>query len=136
MMDQRPNSSTEQADLRELIEYFAGDMYCPLCGQPYPYEGIRVARDQDTNISASQHERRYTLSMQCDCCGTGSSITAAVPRRDHLHGEQSAPELTPLEVLRFAVTPPVTVDDVLDIHVFLKHFRGDFSGLDGPHRGA
>jgi len=38
-------------------------------------------------------------------------------------------DLTPAEFSRFHYTEPVTADDVLRMHAFLKGFEGDFKGI-------
>jgi hypothetical protein len=38
-------------------------------------------------------------------------------------------EVSPVERRRFATLPPISFDDVLDMHEFLKHFNGDFRTL-------
>jgi hypothetical protein len=120
-MDQRqhPSSSTN-AETEELIEHLAGDGHCPLCGAAYGAEGIRVVRE---------YESRWILSVHCHCCGTGSMITAAVPSPFYSTC-QSKTELMPEELLSFANVRPVNTDDVLDMHVYLRQFQGDFSSLD------
>jgi hypothetical protein len=42
-----------------------------------------------------------------------------------------ASELTPAELRVVAQQPPITADDVLDMHGFLEEFDGDFEGLIG-----
>ncbi len=87
----------------QLAEQLAGDLLCPLCGTPYLEEGIHVLRHQGN---------RWTLSVQCYCCGSGSLITAHV---------QVSPDLNPGELIVFAQMPPLSEDDVLDIHNALQH---------------
>jgi hypothetical protein len=38
--------------------------------------------------------------------------------------------LMPEELLSFGNVRPVSTDDVLDMHVYLRQFQGDFSSLD------
>src|SRR5438132_14229576 len=116
-MDQRLNSS---ANIEQLIEHLTGDSHCPLCGAEYLQEGIGVLRED---------ESRWILSVHCHCCGTGSMITAAVP--SHFYSVcQSKTELMPEELLSFCNVRPVSTDHVLDMHVYLRQFQGDFSSLD------
>lgn len=105
-MTQRPDAnpaSKRQAD--ELIQHLTGDPAaepnCPLCGSAYEADGVCVIQ---------RDESRLTLSLQCFCCGTGSLMTAPA---------QLAPE----------ATAPLTLDDVLAWHRFLKKYRGDLVTL-------
>jgi hypothetical protein len=38
-------------------------------------------------------------------------------------------DLTPEEEKRLELWPPITADDVLDVHEFVKGFDGDFEAL-------
>jgi hypothetical protein len=126
-MDQRFDLHSQPGSderLKALIEHFAGDAHCPLCGEPYAREEIRVLRQQ---------EHRWTVSVQCLCCGSGSLITAMLPDSDHVEALRSqccSHELTPGEARWFASVAPLTSQDVLDWRVYLQHFHGDFAGLD------
>lgn len=117
-MDPLPGQYTEH-EIRELIEHLAGDVHCPLCGECYAREGIRVAHQQET---------RWMLSIQCQCCGSGSRITAALPR-DLQYSRSAGSELTLAEWRLFARAQRLSMDDVLDMREFLQEFQGDFSGL-------
>jgi len=90
----------------QLAEQLAGDLLCPLCGSGYSSDGIHVVRHEGN---------RWTLSVQCFCCGTGSLITA------HAH---VSPELTPGELVIFAHLPPLNDNDVLDMHDALRQMTG------------
>jgi hypothetical protein len=107
-----------EGSLDELIEHLAGDGRCPLCGGAFTRDArICVVRG-----------RRLILSVQCYCCGTGSLISAPAPQHSGLY-QPPHTELTPAESLHFAHTDPLSSDDVLDMHNFLRHFRGDLAGL-------
>jgi hypothetical protein len=107
-----------ERDFRELIEHLAGDAHCPLCGARYSREAICITREAGT---------RWRLSVQCHCCGTASQITATMPPPEQAF--EVPMELTPAEAFLFAQTQPLSEDDVLDVHIFLKHFLGDFTTL-------
>ncbi len=111
-LDSHPLSSSSD----QLAEQLAGDLLCPLCGNAYVEEGIHVLRHQGN---------RWTLSVQCYCCGSGSLITA------HAH---VSPDLSPGELIVFAQMPPLSEDDVLDMHAALQQqrsYRFFFGSADG-----
>lgn len=99
--DQKSNPLPSGSD--QLAEQLAGDLLCPLCGIAYTADGIRMVRHTGN---------RWTLSVQCFCCGTGSLLTA------HAH---ISPDLTPGELVIFAQMAPLSEDDVLDMHHALQH---------------
>ncbi len=94
--------------IQELIGDASGALNCPLCDAPHEADGVQVVQ---------QVGDRYTLSVQCFCCGTGSLMTVRAP----LGTDQT--------VESFAHFPPINTDDVLDWHRFLGHYHGDFFTL-------
>jgi hypothetical protein len=78
-----------------------------------------------------ERERRWILSLHCLCCGTASLITAAVPNPPAISRESAIPsELTLAERHACAQRTPISDEDVLDVHVYLRGFQGDLSSLD------
>jgi hypothetical protein len=139
-MDQRRDPRADQ-EFHELIEQLAGDGCCPLCREPYSPEGVQVVR-RVAHSAAQPHNRRWTLSVKCHCCGACSTITAdsarSIPPARQSTGDavghgpavaQPAGELTPAEMLLFADSSPLSIDDVLDVHVFLREYRGGLSEI-------
>jgi hypothetical protein len=94
--------------IQELIGDADGALSCPLCGQPHEADGVRVLRHLG---------ERYTLSVQCFCCGTGSLMTVRAPLGDEPADEWSAH------------LQPIGVDEVLGWHRFLAEYRGDIQSL-------
>ncbi|MCL5273202.1 MAG: hypothetical protein M1434_00440 [Chloroflexi bacterium] len=119
-MNRRPDACDDD-DVRELVENLAGDGCCPLCGQSYRREDIRVVREY-------LRANRWILSMSCHCCGTGSLITAQAPQQVYVR-RRPPTELTARELRQLADTAPLTSDDVLDMHIFLSQFQGDLQHL-------
>ncbi len=64
---------------------------------------------------SSRHERRKAL-LEAEALGEGA-LTEAVLADEPPLGADHAP------------AAPVTVDDVIDMHLFLKHFDGNFAAL-------
>ncbi len=87
-----------------------GDLNCPLCGSAYEADQLHpIRKDSD----------RWTLSVQCFCCGTGSLITTPAFMADEFTSD--AHNQQPLL--------PLTVDDVLEWHQLLQQFQGDWMRL-------
>ena len=90
---------------------------CSVCGQ----------RDDVSNIKVLDHEDElWFLSVFCSSCGTQGLIAAVVQESNIA---EVITDLTEAEYDRFAESEVVGVDDVLDIHSFLKGFDGDFASL-------
>ena len=90
---------------------------CSGCGQRYEMENIEVL---------GHHENMWFMSVFCVACRAQYLVTAVID-------EESAPEtvtdLSAAEEEKFRDAEGLKVDEVLDMHSFLKRFDGDFSRL-------
>lgn len=88
---------------------------CAYCGQQFTQD----------NIDLLEHEGDlWYFSVYCQSCKSKGIMTATMKNREVLEADA---ELTKAETGKFST--PVCLDDVLDIHTFLKDFGGDFSAL-------
>ena len=77
------------------------------------------------------------VTVVCEGCQHQGFITAIIQGRapeSNRAPRVPTPELTPAERARFAVATPVATDDLLDLHLFLEAFDGDFAALFGCAR--
>jgi len=98
--------------IKELI----ANIKCGVCGELYESGNIRVLGYQ---------EDLWFLSVSCSACHT-QALVAAVVR------EESVEVMTDLkeeEYAKFAEMKPVSGNEVLDMHEFLKNFTGDVSDV-------
>ena len=90
---------------------------CSICGQKYDASNIKVL---------DQEEGLWVLSVYCSSCGTQGLIAAVVQEGNIT---DVITDLTEAEYERFDGGEVVGVDDVLEMHSFLKGFDGDFACL-------
>lgn len=87
---------------------------CPVCQKKYdPSKVVLLAED----------DRKTVLHIACESCGISSLVFVSLGKM----GAVSFGVLTDLgreEVRAFYGTEPVSTDDVLEAHRFLKGFRG------------
>lgn len=90
-------------------------LHCPQCGNTYDNGDIGVLRETDNNILAT---------ITCSKCQHQSVVTMALGQMQSagLSSDLKAPELT-----RLLDQDPITTDDLLDIHTYLKKTKGDFA---------
>jgi hypothetical protein len=100
-----------------LIKRLIASIKCGSCGQYY----------QEDNIDVIEHsDELWFLRVFCSSCYTRCLVAAII-------GEDKKAkvitDLTEAELDRFKDVDRVRVDDVLDMHNFLKDFDGDFPRL-------
>lgn len=98
-----------------FIKRLMSKMKCSVCGQRYETGNVHVLGHQDD---------LWFLSVACSSCHT-QGLVAAVIREGK--PAQLVTDLTQEELAKFRDSEAVGIDDVLDIHNFLKNFGGDFS---------
>ena len=91
---------------------------CSICGKNYEAASIRLV---------GQEEGLWFLSAFCGHCRTQGLIVAVVEKSGL--GDEASSDLTEPEHYRFISEEAVGVDDVVDMHNFLKEFNGDFAAL-------
>ena len=90
---------------------------CTDCGQPYEIDNIEVL---------GHHEDMWFISVYCVACRAQYLVTAVI------EGETAPETITDLsaaELEKFRDVESLKLDEVLDMHSFLKKFDGDFSRL-------
>lgn len=115
--------------LRTQLEAYA----CASCGRTYVASHIRVL---------AQREDLFFVDLACEGCGA-EAVAIVTIETESAEGEQV--QTSDLGTRRRRrrrspgrgvkeQSPPVTVDDVLSMHLFLRDFDGDFRRLfrDGP----
>ena len=109
---------------------------CSACQRQYMLEDFSVIGHRD---------HLWMVTVVCEGCRNQGFITAIVEQPDSVPeaivererrarpGKRPprATDLTPADRERFADTTPVSVDDLLDLSVFLDDFGGDFTALFG-----
>ena len=100
-----------------FLKRFVSTMKCSVCGQRYELSSIKVL---------GHLEDLWFLSVFCPACHT-KGFVAAVIKEGRL--PEVVTDLTEADFARLRGVGKVEVDDVLDMHNFLKEFEGDFRRL-------
>lgn len=91
-------------------------LHCPQCGNLYTDSEVGVLQESDMAILAT---------ITCAKCHYQSVVTLSL-------GSNSMPasfssDLKPAEMTKFINLEPLSSDDLLDIHQFLKKTKGNFN---------
>jgi hypothetical protein len=100
-----------------LILRLIAKLRCLDCGQFYdPHDLAVLQRGQDV----------WVFSARCGRCHKLTHIVVFM----HLNADvEPVGDLTPEELEISDQWPPITSDDVLDVHELLEHFDGDLAAL-------
>jgi hypothetical protein len=100
-----------------LVKRLIASIKCGSCGQYY----------EEDNIDVIEHsEELWFMRVFCSSCHS-KSLVAAIIREDKK--AEVITDLTEAELDKFKDMDGVRVDDVLDMHNFLKNFDGDLPRL-------
>ena len=100
-----------------FIKRLVATVRCGVCGEHYDGQNVKVLGHRDA---------LWFLNVFCPACGSQGLLAAAIKE-----GELLWPitDLSETEQARFRNLGPVSADELLDIHGFLKEFDGDVSRL-------
>ncbi len=101
--------------LRAVIRNIKSHVNCPQCDNSYSNDDINV-------ISAVGE--KCVIVAQCDYCKTSILITANLS----MAGQEPNPSIK-TSVQSMETKEIVTSDDVMDVHQFLKDFKGNFDEI-------
>ena len=100
----------------KLLRKMVSSIKCSQCGQHYG--------TANTDLLGHRDRRLWVFSVSCPSCGARRRLVVAggvdqrteLPQVDAEHIEAETSDSS----------TPLTSDDVLEMHVFLKDFNGDF----------
>ena len=101
----------------ELIEKIARRLKCTTCDRRYRTRDFELL-DQKENVAV--------MCVECRFCHKQSVILAVVQRR---RVQPLYSELEPQEWSWYNQLPPVSVDDVIEIHRRMQAYEGDFTDV-------
>lgn len=113
-------SDQEGTDEQAYIRYLLSNLRCPVCRHRY---------DHDDILDFGHKDELWLVALSCSECETKGLVFAIIKSQPGL--AESFTELTPEESARFKEREAITADDVLDLHEFLRDYRGDVAELLG-----
>jgi len=110
----------------EFIRDRARFYNCPVCGRSLKGCEVQVL---------SHEEERFHLQVTCAQCQVTFIVVLAIAGGAVEEIEKSIPEPSTEPV---ASAEPISIDEILDLHLYLKNFQGTFKELiqqPDPSRG-
>ncbi len=95
---------------------------CAACGQPYESGRIRLLAERDG---------LYFVDLACVGCASQAVAIVTIEMDEDDLPQANAGDLIQVvaDPVRSTAGPPVSADDVLDMHLMLSGFQGDASDL-------
>jgi len=106
----------------ELLKYIADRVPCATCSRSFDLDDLEVL---------GQRGNVWMVAVYCPHCETRGLIFARMQVQEDVRYES---ELEPHEWEWFESLEPISIDDVLDAHRFLRDFEGDVYDLLGMRR--
>jgi len=100
-----------------FIKRLVATVKCGVCGEHYEGQNVKVLGHRDA---------LWFLSVFCPACGGQGLLAAAIKEGELL---RPITDLSETEQAKFRNLGPVSADELLDIHEFLRDFDGDVSRL-------
>lgn len=107
-----------------LIKRLITAIKCGICGRHYGADSVRLLGQQGD---------LWFLSAECKVC-RARALVAVVLRENGLPAVVT--DLTAAEQRLFRNRAAPTADELLDMHGFLKDFKGDFASLFGREKDS
>lgn len=110
-------SPLDEDDERRLVLSLVTRLRCVECGRLYDPKDFAVVH---------RWQQVWVLSTRCRHCEEPCHVVVFM----RLDAEpEPVVDLTPEEIRAAEQWPPITADDVLDVHMLLKEFDGDLEAL-------
>lgn len=121
--ERSPEEAAREERIKRLM--LAAVSRCSACHRSYTLDDFAVL---------GHREHLWMVTVICAGCHHQGFVTAVIQGRPTPRPKITPPllpELSPAERARFATATPVATDDLLDLHLFLDEFDGDFASLFG-----
>jgi len=105
--------------LRLLLKNLQSLMRCPNCGHRYTIDEIKLR---------GQSGSTFHLQLNCSECGAPVQASVAISGNLSEMAQSVAPKISDIQIPK-RNTKPITSDEIIELHEYLKDFDGDFSNL-------
>lgn len=109
-------------DFNKIIQWLAYILSCPVCGHRYTPDQTRII---DTGEEKPLSGRSLLVHTDCDKCKSSVVFSIAIDGPE-IFSIGMVTDLTSQDTSKFKNAKPITADEVLATHEFLRAFDGDF----------
>ena len=109
-------------DFKKIIEWLSYILKCPVCSNRYNLEKTKIVETREEKLNTGA-----TLLIHTDCDKCKSSVVFSIAiDGPEIFSIGMVTDLTSSDTSKFKNSRPISSDDVLATHQFLKEFNGDF----------
>ncbi len=112
-------------DLTKISQWLAYILKCPVCSQRYSPEQTKII---DTGEERPLSGRSLLVHTDCERCKSSVVFSIAIDGPE-IFSIGMVTDLTSQDTSKFKNAHPITTDEVLATHEFLRSFNGDFRTL-------
>lgn len=109
-------------DFKKIVEWLSYILRCPVCGHKYNLEHTRLI---DTKEEKPLSGASLLVHTDCDSCKSSVVFSIAIDGPE-IFSIGMVTDLTSSDTSKFKNKNPISSDEVLATHQFLKTFDGDF----------
>ena len=108
-------------DFNKISQWLAYILRCPVCGQKYSADQTKIV---DSGAEAA-NGKSILVHTDCDRCKSSVVFSIAIDGPE-IFSIGMVTDLTRQDTSKFKNTDPITSDEFLATHEFLRRFNGDF----------
>ena len=109
-------------DIKKVLSLLGFLLRCPVCGYKYNLETMKIVESDQNELSG---EGRILIHSDCQKC-QGSVMFSIGVNGPEVISAASVTDLTLADTHRFRSAEPLSLEDVMDVHVAMRGFKGDF----------
>lgn len=109
-------------DFNKIVQWLAYILRCPVCGHRYNPDQTKII---DTGEEKPLNGRSLLVHTDCDRCKSSVVFSIAIDGPE-IFSIGMVTDLTSQDTSKFKNAKPITTDEVLATHEFLRGFDGDF----------
>jgi hypothetical protein len=115
----------QKFDYNKIIQWLAYILRCPVCGQKYSADQTKII---DTGDDKPVNGKSLLVHTDCDRCKSSVVFSIAIDGPE-IFSIGMVTDLTSQDTSKFKNSNPISSDEVLATHEFLRNFDGDFKSL-------
>ncbi len=112
----------KKVDFEKVLEWLSSVLKCPVCSFKYNLERTKII---DTRRDDETGEAHLLVHSDCSQCKSSVMFSISITGPD-IFTMSVVTDLTRNDTKKFQDAEPLTADDILGMHNFVKKFNGDF----------